>query len=114
MSNNNTFIKYSLRLYIKSQGAESGPPLGTILSNIGVNAVNFCKEFNGELNVCKMVVEYDTSYAKNCKEPTAEEVRKKDEANFCDHFKPKAGAYVAKNVAEIDKAKSALEDLFRK
>jgi RIO-like serine/threonine protein kinase len=31
-------------------------------------------------------------YAKHCKEPTAEEVRKKDEANFCDHFKPKAGA----------------------
>jgi hypothetical protein len=41
-------------------------------------------------------VEYDTSYAKHCREPTAEEVRKKDEANFCDHFKPKAGAYVAK------------------
>ena len=38
-----------------------------------------------------MCVEYDTSYAKHCKEPTAEEVRKKDEANFCDHFKPKAG-----------------------
>jgi len=49
-----------------------------------------------------MCVEYDTSYAKHCKEPTAEEVRpKKDEANFCDHFKPKTGAYVAKDGAEI-------------
>ena len=67
-----------------------------------------------ELHVCKMCVEYDTSYAKHCKEPTAEEVRKKDEANFCDHFKPKAGAYVAKDTAAIERAKSALDDLFRK
>jgi hypothetical protein len=61
-----------------------------------------------------MCVEYDTSYAKHCREPTAEEVRKKDEANFCDHFKPKAGAYVGKNTAEVDRAKSALDALFKK
>jgi hypothetical protein len=61
-----------------------------------------------------MCVEYDVSYAKHCREPTAEEVRKKDEANFCDHFKPKEAAYVAKNTAELARAKSALEDLFKK
>jgi len=59
-------------------------------------------------------VEYDRSYAKHCKEPTAEEVRKKEEANFCDHFKPKPGAFVPKNTAEVDRAKSALDDLFKK
>jgi hypothetical protein len=73
-----------------------------------------CKACNAELHVCKMCVEYDISYAKHCKEPTAEEVRKKDEANFCDHFKPKEGAYVAKNEAEIARSRSALDDLFRK
>jgi hypothetical protein len=61
-----------------------------------------------------MCVEYDTSYAKHCKEPTAEEVRKKDEANFCDHFKPKAGAYKPRNTDEVARAKSALDDLFKK
>ena len=61
-----------------------------------------------------MCVEYDTSYAKHCKEPIAEEVRKKDEANFCDFFKPKAGAYVAKDTAELARAKAALDDLFKK
>jgi hypothetical protein len=61
-----------------------------------------------------MCVEYDVSYAKHCKEPTAEEVRKKDEANFCDHFKPKAAAFVPKDNRELARAKSALEDLFRK
>jgi hypothetical protein len=61
-----------------------------------------------------MCVEYDTSYAKHCKEPTAEEVRKKDEANFCDHFKPREGAYRPKIEAEVAKSISALDDLFRK
>ena len=61
-----------------------------------------------------MCVEYDTSYAKHCREPTAEEVRRKDEANFCDHFKPKVGAYIAKDTAEAERAKSALDALFKK
>jgi hypothetical protein len=61
-----------------------------------------------------MCVEYDTSYAKHCKEPTAEEVRKKEEANFCDHFKPKAGAYVPRNTDEVARSKAALDDLFKK
>jgi len=35
-----------LSLYIKAGQAESGPPLGTILGNIGVQTIKFCKEFN--------------------------------------------------------------------
>jgi large subunit ribosomal protein L11 len=35
-----------LVLYIRSNSAKSGPPLGTTLGNIGVNTVKFCKEFN--------------------------------------------------------------------
>jgi large subunit ribosomal protein L11 len=35
-----------LTIYIKAGQAESGPPLGTILGNIGVQTVKFCKEFN--------------------------------------------------------------------
>jgi hypothetical protein len=76
--------------------------------------LDVCKKCGAELHVCKMCIEYDVSYAKHCKEPTAEEVRKKDEANFCDHFRPKAGAYVAKNTDEVQRARSALDDLFRK
>jgi large subunit ribosomal protein L11 len=36
----------NLTLYIKAGQAESGPPLGTILGNIGVQTIKFCKEFN--------------------------------------------------------------------
>ena len=45
-----------------------------------------------ELHVCRMCVEYDTGVAKHCREPTAEEVRDKASANFCDHFKPRASS----------------------
>jgi ribosome-binding protein aMBF1 (putative translation factor) len=82
--------------------------------SLPLRRLEVCKACNAELHVCKMCVEYDTSYAKHCKEPTAEEVRKKDEANFCDHFKPKAGAFIAKDGAELARTKSALDDLFRK
>ena len=39
-------VKQKLNLYILAQGADAGPPLGTILGNLGVNSTNFCKEFN--------------------------------------------------------------------
>jgi large subunit ribosomal protein L11 len=35
-----------LVIYIRSNSAKSGPPLGTTLGNIGVNTMKFCKEFN--------------------------------------------------------------------
>lgn len=33
-------------IYIRAGLAESGPPLGTVLGNIGVQTVKFCKDFN--------------------------------------------------------------------
>jgi ribosomal protein L11 len=38
--------KIKLILYIRANGADTGPPLGTVLGNIGVSTVKFCKEFN--------------------------------------------------------------------
>ena len=51
-----------------------------------------------------MCVDYDTRVAKHCREPTADEVSDKTRANFCDHFKPRPGAYTAPNTAEINKS----------
>jgi hypothetical protein len=82
--------------------------------SLPLRRLDACKACRAELHVCKLCVEYDTAYAKHCREPTAEEVRKKDEANFCDFFKPKANAYVARDRGEADRARSALEDLFKK
>jgi hypothetical protein len=82
--------------------------------SLPLRRLEVCKGCNAELHVCKMCVEYDRSRPNQCKEPTVEEVRKKDEANFCDHFKPKVGAFVAKEGADAARAKSALDDLFKK
>jgi hypothetical protein len=82
--------------------------------SLPLRRLDACKVCRAEFHVCKMCVEYDVTYAKHCREPTAEEERKKEAANFCDHFKPKAGAYVASNDVERTRAKAALDDLFRK
>ena len=39
-------IIIKLTIYIRANSAESGPPLGTTLGNIGVNTSKFCNEFN--------------------------------------------------------------------
>jgi hypothetical protein len=82
--------------------------------SLPLRRLDTCKACNAELHVCKMCVEYDVRLGNQCREPTAEEVRKKEEANFCDHFKPKPNAYVPKDNSDAARAKSALEDLFRK
>ena len=61
-----------------------------------------------------MCVEYHTSVAKHCREPTAEEVRDKTSANFCDHFKPRVGAFTPPDTAAINDAQAALAKLFSK
>lgn len=73
-----------------------------------------CPQCRAELHACKLCVDYDTSIAKQCREPTAEEVRDKERANFCDHFKPRAGAWKPANAAAIDAARAELERLFGK
>lgn len=73
-----------------------------------------CPACRAELHVCRLCVDYDPCVAKHCREPTAEEVRDKIRANFCDHFKPRAGAYVAPDTAAMDSARAELERLFGK
>lgn len=71
-----------------------------------------CPGCRAELHVCRLCVDYAPGLAKQCREPTAEEVGDKTRANFCDHFKPKAGAWVAADDSAVEKAHSELEKLF--
>jgi hypothetical protein len=73
-----------------------------------------CPKCRAELHVCRMCVDYTTTVAKHCREPTAEEVREKTSANFCDHFKPRANAYTPPNTAAVSEAQAALAKLFGK
>src|SRR5262245_20848949 len=71
-----------------------------------------CRKSGAELHVCKLCEWYSLAVAKHCREPIAEEVKDKERANFCDYFKPKAGAYTAAPVEAAAKAKADIEALF--
>ena len=71
-----------------------------------------CKACGAELHVCRMCVDYDTSVAKSCREPIAEEVKEKERANFCDYFKPRPDAYRPRDETEEHKSRAALDTLF--
>jgi len=61
-----------------------------------------------------MCRDYDVRVAKHCREPTAEEVSDKTRANFCDHFAPRPGAYVAPDTTGAERARAELDRLFGK
>lgn len=46
MLNNLLKVKYKKIIYLQAGKTESGPPIGTILGNIGVNASKFTQDFN--------------------------------------------------------------------
>ena len=73
-----------------------------------------CARCRAELHVCRMCVEYDVGVAKHCREPTAEEVRDKQGANFCDFFRPRPGAFRPPDHTAVDSARAELERLFGK
>ncbi|HEV8334133.1 MAG TPA: hypothetical protein VGQ22_22105 [Steroidobacteraceae bacterium] len=73
-----------------------------------------CRTCHAELHVCKMCEWYSLSVAKQCRETVAEEVKDKERANFCDYFKPCAGAHSKTDVSAADRARAELDSLFKK
>jgi hypothetical protein len=72
-----------------------------------------CARCRAELHVCRMCVEFSTAHAKQCREPTAEEVGDKTKANFCDHFQPRPGAWSGQDpTGAAAAARSELDKLF--
>jgi large subunit ribosomal protein L11 len=93
-----------LILYIKAGQAETGPPLGTILGNIGVQTVKFCKEFNDftkELPIyfvlrVKIIIAENKSFTFSVEEPSIsfiisllkkeEKIKKKDGIEYSFYY----------------------------
>jgi hypothetical protein len=73
-----------------------------------------CRECHAELHVCRMCEFYDTTKAKHCREPIAEEVKDKIRANFCDYFKSSPAAYRPEQLSAAEQARAQLESLFGK
>lgn len=71
-----------------------------------------CAACHADLHVCRMCEFYDTSVAKSCREPVADEVSDKERANFCGYFKPRPNAHRARDSAAEDEARAKLKALF--
>jgi len=71
-----------------------------------------CPQCQAELHVCRLCHFYDPRVEGKCREDRAEEVREKERANFCDYFKPRPGAFKAKDVARSEAAKGQIDSLF--
>lgn len=69
---------------------------------------SFCKS---DLHVCKNCQMYDPKSYNECKEPSADVVKEKERANFCDFFKAKESGDVVDAKAKL---LSAAEALFKK
>lgn len=70
-----------------------------------------CRACGAPLHVCRMCRFYDTTKARSCAEPVADEVQDKERANFCGYFEPAPGRFRPAGIA-AEGARSALEALF--
>lgn len=71
-----------------------------------------CPECDAELHVCRMCKFFDPHVVEACSEDSAEEVRNKERANFCDYFVPAPGAYRLRDSAASEASRAKLDALF--
>lgn len=67
---------------------------------------------HSDLHVCKNCQFYDPRAYNECREPSADVVKEKERANFCDYFSPNQdGATAVDKAAQL---RAAAEALFKK
>ncbi len=71
-----------------------------------------CEACGAQLHVCRMCRFHNPRLRIGCDESMAEEVRERERANFCDYFKPRAGAYAPRDRAGTRAARAQLDVLF--
>jgi hypothetical protein len=71
-----------------------------------------CLHCRNDLHVCKNCEFYDPKAYNECRETSADVVREKERANYCDFFSPKQGALSVDD--QKAKLKAAADALFKK
>lgn len=71
-----------------------------------------CIKCRNDLHVCKNCEFYDPKAYNECRETSADVVREKDRANYCEYFSPRKNGNSAGD--EKARAKAAAEALFKK
>jgi hypothetical protein len=70
-----------------------------------------CPHCSSSLHVCRMCAFFERSASRMCREPMADEVTDKEQANFCDYFRPRAGLTASAD-QEAANSRARLEALF--
>ena len=90
--------------------AQCGRTLAIVGNQVGRR--DTCPDCGAELRACRMCRHYDTSVAKQCKEPFAEVPSDPESANFCEYFQIGEGGIGASRAHQD--LLSAAEALFKK
>jgi hypothetical protein len=85
---------------------------GAALTALDYGRADTCKKCGRDTKTCRGCVNYERGAQNDCREPQAERVVDKEKSNFCDWFKPSAGA--GTGAASRDAMKAAAEALFKK
>jgi hypothetical protein len=72
-----------------------------------------CPSCDADLHACVQCTFYDPSAPNQCREPEADRVLSKDQANFCELFRL-SGAEPSGRSGEAEAARAKLEALFKK
>jgi predicted RNA-binding Zn-ribbon protein involved in translation (DUF1610 family) len=73
-----------------------------------------CPNCGRDLHACVQCRFYDPSAHNSCREPLAERVVEKEKANLCGYFEFAGRAGEGRHESDAQKARKALDDLFKK
>ncbi len=84
------------------------------MNEIVIEKISFrdeCQKCGSDLHVCLNCLFYDTGKANSCREDSADYVRERDKANYCEYFR-----FVGRDEdgSAKEKAKELWQDLFKK
>ena len=71
-----------------------------------------CDACFNELHCCRLCRHYDPKRTMQCFEDRADPPLQKENANFCDFFAPRSGAFEARTSKASDAARGELDSLF--
>jgi len=73
-----------------------------------------CPRCRADLSCCLNCSFHDRTASRQCREPMAELVKDKERANFCDYFAFAEMSKAEGTADDADRAKKALDELFKK
>ncbi|MDH5191202.1 MAG: hypothetical protein OEW89_08125 [Gammaproteobacteria bacterium] len=80
--------------------------------DLPISRRSLCRTCNADLHTCIMCKFYNPKLDTKCGHLTADAVREKERANFCDHFRPRKDAHKPVVDTASEKAKAQLASLF--